>query len=121
MKLAGEEVHAEVAVLAGLGRDGDADDLARAALEDQQITNADEVAGDGDRLGRVSTTGLHNSDGLADTIANAGWAALVADGALFLPVVVVMEGVENTVSRTLNATAERVVLTFVVVVTHFAR
>jgi len=48
MELLGEQIHAEVAVLASLGRRGDADDLARAALEDQEIANADVVAGDGD-------------------------------------------------------------------------
>jgi len=48
MELLGEQVHTEVAVLASLRRRGDADDLARAALEDQEIANADMVAGDGD-------------------------------------------------------------------------
>jgi hypothetical protein len=48
VQLLGEEVNTEVAVLAGLGRGGDADDLARATLEDQQVTNADVVARDGD-------------------------------------------------------------------------
>jgi hypothetical protein len=52
MELLGEEVNTEVAVLASLGRRGDADDLARAALEDQEIANADVVAGDGDGVGR---------------------------------------------------------------------
>jgi hypothetical protein len=52
MELLGEEVHTQVAVLTGLGGGGDADDLARAALEDQEIANADVVAGDGDGVGR---------------------------------------------------------------------
>lgn len=51
MELLGEQVNTEVAVLAGLGGGGDADDLARAALEDQEVANADVVAGDGDSLG----------------------------------------------------------------------
>jgi hypothetical protein len=51
MELLGEQVNTEVAVLASLGGGGDADDLARAALEDQEIANADVVAGDGDSLG----------------------------------------------------------------------
>jgi hypothetical protein len=51
MELLGEEVNTEVAVLAGLGGGGDTDDLARAALEDQEIANADVVAGDGDGVG----------------------------------------------------------------------
>jgi len=51
MELLGEQVNTEVTVLASLGGGGDADDLARAALEDQEIANADVVAGDGDSLG----------------------------------------------------------------------
>jgi hypothetical protein len=62
MKLLGEEIDTKVAVLAG-GRGGrDADDLAGAALEHQEVTQADVVAGDGDgvgevRLSRVTGTG----------------------------------------------------------------
>jgi len=52
MKLLGEEVDTEVTVLASLGGCGNADDLARAALKDQEIANADVVAGDGDGSGR---------------------------------------------------------------------
>jgi hypothetical protein len=63
MELLGEEVNTEVTVLAGLGRGGDADDLARAALEDQEIANADVVAGDSDSVG-----GSH----LADRCASNG-------------------------------------------------
>jgi len=48
MELLGEEVNTEVTVLASLGGGGDADDLARAALKDQEIANADVVARDGD-------------------------------------------------------------------------
>jgi len=51
VQLLGEEVNTEVAMLASLRRGGDADDLARAALEDQEIANADVVAGDGDGVG----------------------------------------------------------------------
>jgi hypothetical protein len=51
VQLLGEEVNTEVAVLASLRRGGDADDLARAALEDQEIANADVVARDGDGVG----------------------------------------------------------------------
>lgn len=48
MELLGEEVNTEVSVLTGLGGGGDADDLARAVLEDNQVTNADVVARDGE-------------------------------------------------------------------------
>jgi hypothetical protein len=46
MELLGEEVDTEVTMLTSLGRGGDADDLAWAALEDHKITNADVVAWD---------------------------------------------------------------------------
>jgi len=51
MELLGEQVNTEVAVLASLGGGGDADDLARAALEDQEIADADVVAGDSNSAG----------------------------------------------------------------------
>jgi hypothetical protein len=51
MELLGEEVDTKVAVLAGGSRGRDADDLAGAALEDEDVTKADVVAGDGDSVG----------------------------------------------------------------------
>lgn len=57
MELLGEEVDTKVAVLASLGGGGDANDLARAALKDQEIANADVVAGDGDCVGRSHLAG----------------------------------------------------------------
>lgn len=62
MELLGEEVDTEVTVLASLGGGGDADDLARASLEDQEIANADVVARDGNGVGRSHLAG---GDGLA--------------------------------------------------------
>lgn len=50
----GEEVDTQVSVLAGGRRGGDADDLARASLKNQEITHADVVAWDGDGVWRVS-------------------------------------------------------------------
>lgn len=122
LQLAGEQVDTEVTVLAGLGGDGDADDLARTALKDQDVANADEVDGDGDGLASDTlVTGLDNADLLANTFGEAGWATLVSDDFLTVMVVVVVEGVQNAVGSTLHATAEGVVLTLVVVVTHLAR
>ena len=57
MKLLGEEVNTEVTVLAGLRGGGDADDLARTALKDQEIANADVVARDGDGVRRSHCAG----------------------------------------------------------------
>lgn len=48
VKLLGEQVNTKVTMLAGLGRGGDTDDLARTVLEDDQVTNADMVARDGE-------------------------------------------------------------------------
>lgn len=64
LQLAGEQVDTQVAVLAGLGRHGDADDLAGTALQDQDVPNADEVAGDGDglSLGSGTTPGFNHTD-----------------------------------------------------------
>lgn len=114
LQLAGEEVNTEVAVLASLGRDGDTDHLTGTALEDEDVTNADEVAGDGDGLGVAATTGLNNADILAESIPVAGRASLGDDDLLFLV------GVDDALGNTLHATAEGVVVTLVVVVTHLA-
>lgn len=119
LQLAGEEVDTQVAVLAGLGGDRDADDLAGAALQDEDVANADEVAGDGDGLADgAAVAGLHDADLLADAVAVAGRTALVAHDDILT--VMVVEGVEDAVSSTLDAAAERVVVTLVVVVTHLA-
>lgn len=112
LQLAGEEVDTEVTVLAGLGGDRDADDLARAALKDQDVADADEVAGDGDGLASgAAVAGLDDADILT-------WSSDLTGVRLLM--VGVGEGVHDTVGSALNAAAEGVVLAFVVVVTHFA-
>lgn len=110
MKLTGEEVNTEVAVLASLGRDGDTDHLARTSLEDEEITDTDEVNGDGDTLlaGDTATR-------LDDTDLLTGTRSALDNNLLTLMV----ERMEEAVGSTLNAAAEGVVVTFVVVVTHF--
>jgi hypothetical protein len=117
LQLAAEEVDTQVAVLAGLGRHRDADHLARTTLEDQDVANADEVAGYRHGVGRGAAARLDNADILADAIADARGAALVDDH--IIPVVV-LEGVDDAVGGALNATAEGVVVAFVVVVAHLA-
>jgi len=52
MKGLGEEVNTKVTVLTSLRGGGDADDLAGAALKDQEVADADVVARDGDGVGR---------------------------------------------------------------------
>jgi len=51
VELLGEEVNTEITVLSGLGRGGNADDLARATLKNQEIANADVVTRNGDGVG----------------------------------------------------------------------
>ena len=94
VELLGEEVDAEVAVLAGGGGGRDADHLAGAALEHQEIANAHMVAGDGDRVGNdgdaagrgalvaVLAGGLSALDGDAlppGEVATAFWDDLVSE------------------------------------------
>ena len=122
LQLAGEEVDTQVAVLAGLGGDGDPDDLAGTALQDQDVADADEVAGDGDGVcGRgAGATGFDNTDILTDTVAEASWTTLVSNNFLVIVVAVVMEGMHDAVGSTPNTAAEGVVVTLVVVVSHLA-
>jgi hypothetical protein len=115
MQLTGEEVDTEVAVLARLRGHRDADDLARTALENEQVPDTDKVHGDGDAVVRGRTTaGLDD----ANFFTHARGTALHED--LLLVVGVMGERVHQAVGSTFNAAAEGVVMTFVVVVTHLA-
>lgn len=128
VKLAGEQVDTKVAVLASLGRGGDADHLGGAALQDQNVASTNEVAGDRNGLGGGgANTGLDN----ADILANTNWAPFVSDNYFFAVIMVIMvtmvtmvmmvvEGVRDAVDSAFHTTTEGVVVTVVVVVTHFA-
>ena len=122
LQLAGEEVDTQVAVLTGLGGDGDPDDLAGTALQDQNVANADEVAGDRDGVcgGGAGATGFDDTDILTDTVTEASWTTLVSNNFLVMVVAVVMEGMHDAVGSTPNTAAEGVVVTLVVVVSHLA-
>jgi len=48
VQLSGEEINTQVTVLSSGSRGGDADDLARTSLKDQEIAHTDVVAGNGD-------------------------------------------------------------------------
>lgn len=107
MQLAGEEINAEVAVLAGGRRGRDTDDLAGASLQHQEVTNANVVARNSDRVGQI----LASLRG-----ATAGSRALTD---LYVDVILMMPtGVDNAVSKLVHAVAEGVVVTVFVVVTH---
>lgn len=118
--MAGEQVDTEVAVLASLGGDGDTDHLAGATLKDQDVTNADEVAGDRDRLWVGAAAGLDNAHILPDSITITGWATLVGDVDVITLIFIVVVRVDNALGNAFHTAAERVVVAFVVVVTHVA-
>ena len=117
LKLAGEEIHAQVSVLTSLWRGGDADDLTRTPLKDYEITDADELARDCDGVAREAATRLDEADLLTDAFSHAGWTTFfIFDDHLFA--VMVTEWVNNTIGGPLEATAEGVIFALVVVVTH---
>lgn len=133
VQLLGEEVNTKVAVLASLSRGGDADDLARTALQDQQVADPDVVAGDGDGVGnhgarwsgagRGRVVGLLAGSGGGDlgvTNDNVLFDLLGAVLVLVFVVVVVasVNGVENSVGDAVKSVAERVVVAVFVVISH---
>lgn len=80
VELLGEEVNTEVPVLTSLSRGGDADDLAWSVLEDDQVTNADVVAwdGEGGSLGGVDggDVGLVLDDRAYSSVAGGGGVSI---------------------------------------------
>ena len=106
-------------MLTGLSRGGNPDDLTGTTLEDQQIADADVMAGDGNGVSHPATT-LNIANSLMDSITDTGRASLsilLLDNHL-LTLVLWMERVKYTVSGMLKAATDRVVAPFVVVVTH---
>ena len=124
VQLLGEEVDAEVAVLAGVRGRGDADHLAGAALQHEQVADADVVARDGDRVRRAVALDVAHIVAARPGVVAHDAVSLDHDVLVIIVVVVVMvravEGVPDALGGTLEATAEGVVVAFVVVVTHAA-
>ena len=127
LQLAGEEVDTEVSVLACLWGRRDADDLAWSALKDDEVADADELAGDGNSISGAADAWLNEADVLAVALAVADWTTVavffdddfLADLNIVVAVVVTTaEGVDDAVKATLDTAAEGVVLAFVVVVAH---
>jgi hypothetical protein len=122
LQLLGEEVNTKVTVLASLRRRGDTDDLAGTALKVQQIANTDVVAGD--RHGSVwartarwttgSWHGVYGSTFLNNVVNRLGLMVLL----VVLVVTRSVNRVEDTVSSAVKSVTERVVLAFVVVISH---
>jgi hypothetical protein len=119
VELAGKHIDTEVTMLAGLGGDRDPNHLAGTALEDQQVANANEVTGNRDGIRWVTSTGLDDTDFLTHTLAITCWT-ISCNQILLAFMMMVLERMKDTVRGTLNAAAEGVVLTVVVVVTHFS-
>lgn len=120
LQLLGEEVHSQVAVLTSLSGGGDADDLTAATLQDQEITNADVVAGDGDGVGggdgaagRVFAWGRHGDFTVTDDDI-----FFTFDAVLVLVVTSAFEGVEDAIGGLVETVTERVVVAVLVVVSH---
>ena len=115
----GEEVNSKIAVLTGLSRGGDTDNLTGTTLEDQQIANTDMMAGNGDGIGHQATT-LNIANSLMNSVTNTTRTSLsifLFDYHL-LALMLWMERVKYTLSGMLKAATDRVVPPLVVVVTH---
>src|SRR5215469_18335405 len=122
MELLREEVNTEITMLACLGRGGDTDDLARATLKNEEVANADVVAGDGDGVWHHGASVVADRFGVARA---TGWNADFAfpDNDFFAVdfvavVTAAVDGVDDAVSSSLQTAAEGVVLSVVVVVSH---
>ena len=103
VQLLGEEVDTEVAVLARGRRGGDADHLAGAALQDQDVANADVVARNGDGVaGHIVLVGAATARRRAATGADRLTELRDLDIAAFR--------IQQTVSKLVHALAERVVV-----------
>jgi hypothetical protein len=119
LKLASEEIDTQVSVLTGLWRGRDADDLARTALKDDEIADADELARNRDGVSWEAAARLDEADLLADTLSHTAWTTFfIFDDHLFTVMVVMLERVRDAVGSTLEATPKGVVFALVVVVTH---
>lgn len=110
VQLLGEEIDTEVAVLTSGRGGGDADDLARAALEHQEVAEADVMAGNGDGVGDIGVRGATRTGTRA--------RRLLVDVYVNVVVVLMAARVGDAVSQLVDALAEGVVVTILVVVTH---
>lgn len=122
MQLFGEEVYAEIAVLTSLRRGGDADHLARTALQDQQIADADMVRRDGDRVGRSVTFATVRHGGFASRCRNSDLSVLhhdVLSVVMMLAVAIrAVDWMQDSVGSLFDTSTERMVVALVVVVSH---
>jgi hypothetical protein len=109
VQLLGEEVNTQVSVLASGRGGGDTDDLARAALEDQEITETDVVAWDGDGVWGVGGLGNRAS-------RSSSWSCRDVNVNLFpvyVVVMMVMGTSQHAVSSLVETVTEGVVVAWV--------
>jgi hypothetical protein len=107
--LLGEEVNTQISVLTSCSRGGDADDLARTTLKDQEIADADVVAGDGDSVGR--TRGFNRA--LGSSLRSSAYLNVNFFRLMVVLVMMMMRfSIEDTVSRLVETMAEGVVVTW---------
>ena len=98
VQLLGEEVDAQVAVLAGRGRSRDADDLAGTALQDQQVADADVVGWDGDGVAGLGGAAWGWTGRARAAYGDVNFFLVLACGLRVVVVVVlVVSAVENTI------------------------
>lgn len=124
VQLLGEEVNTKVAVLASLSGSGDADDLAWAALQDEEVANADVVAWNGDGVWGTHWAGVASRRVLALTWGTHGDFA-VLDNNVFLTfnttvvtALVALEWVQDAVGSAVKTVTEGVVVAVFVVISH---
>ena len=115
LKLLGEEIHTEVAMLASLSRSGDADNLARTALEHDKIADADVVAGDRHGAGGNTAGAFDETNAITRRLLAV---AVTLDNNLLTVVAAAMDRMHDAVGGTLYAAAEGVVAAFIIVVAH---
>ncbi len=118
VQLLREQIDAQVAVLARLARNRDADDLARTALQDQQIPDADVVARDGDGVGWSAA--LHHPHVLPHGARGTMrmMMVVIVEVDLLAHGAAVMMRMQQPIRGLLDPVTERVVVPVVVVVAH---
>ena len=114
LQLLGEEINPQIAVLAGLSRSRDTDDLARTALEHNEVANTNMVGGDRHGAGSDASGTLNEAIVLAGRLL----AVTLDNSHLFTLVATAMDRMQEAVGGTLDAATEGVVAAFVVVVAH---
>lgn len=101
MQLAGEQINTKIAVLAGSRRGRYANDLARATLQHQEVTDADVVTRDGYSVRQVLA-------GFRAAACNRSRTFTDLDVNMLL--MMVATWVDNTIRKLVHALAKRVVM-----------